>query len=73
VKEGWTLTIRIESDTDVQQIERCDHDGTTEPLGGLASGSVCTACGKTVFSEQRSRVALKENRPSTFGSTEADD
>jgi hypothetical protein len=30
-----------------QRIERCDRDATTEPLNGLASVSVCTACGAT--------------------------
>jgi hypothetical protein len=32
------VTIHIESETDEHRSERCDHDGTTEPLGGLASG-----------------------------------
>jgi hypothetical protein len=41
------LTIHIESETDEHRIERCDHDGTTEPLAGLSSVSVCSACGKT--------------------------
>src|SRR5262245_37523443 len=45
--EGRTLTIHIERETDTERIERCDHEGTTEPLAGLASVSVCTACGKT--------------------------
>jgi hypothetical protein len=38
----WT----VESETDGQRIERCDHDGTTERLGGPAILS-CTECGKT--------------------------
>jgi len=37
----------IDSETDEQRVERCDHDGTTQPLNGLASISNCTACGKT--------------------------
>jgi hypothetical protein len=41
------LTIHIERETDTERIECCDHDGTTEPLNGLASVSVCTACGTT--------------------------
>jgi hypothetical protein len=27
--------------------ERCDHDGTTEPLNGVATISTCSECGKT--------------------------
>jgi len=27
-------------------MERCDHQGTTEPLDGLSSVSVCSYCGK---------------------------
>jgi hypothetical protein len=41
------LTIHIERETETERIERRDHDGTTEPLGGLTSVPVCTACGKT--------------------------
>jgi hypothetical protein len=41
------MTIRVESETDSHRIECCDHEGTTEPLGGLSSVSVCTACGST--------------------------
>jgi hypothetical protein len=37
----------------IERIERCDHEGTTEPLGGLSYVSVCTACGV--------------NRPTRFG------
>jgi hypothetical protein len=40
---GW----KLESETGTQRIERCEHEGTTEPLNGLASVSTCTACGKT--------------------------
>ena len=29
------------------KMERCDHEGTTEPLGGSAAISFCTECGKT--------------------------
>jgi hypothetical protein len=28
-------------------MERCDHEGTTEPLGGLRSVSRCSECNKT--------------------------
>jgi hypothetical protein len=38
------LTIHIEFETDAHPIECCDHEGTTEPLGGLNSVAVCTAC-----------------------------
>jgi len=41
------VTIKIEWETDEQRIERCDHDGTTEPLNGLASISRCSVCEKT--------------------------
>ena len=41
------MTIHIERETDTDRIERCDHEGTTEPLGGLASVSVCIACNAT--------------------------
>jgi hypothetical protein len=41
------VTIHVERETDEQRVERCDHDGTTQPLNGLASISNCTACGKT--------------------------
>ena len=41
------MTIHVESETDEYRIERCDHDGTTEPLGRLVSVSVCTACNTT--------------------------
>jgi hypothetical protein len=41
------MTIHIQRETDEQRIERCDHEGTTEPLNGLDSVSTCTACGKT--------------------------
>jgi hypothetical protein len=40
---GWTT----ESENDRQRVERCDHAGTTEPLNGLTSVSVCKTCGKT--------------------------
>jgi hypothetical protein len=41
------MTIHIDSETDEQQVERCDDEGTTEPLGGMSSVSVCTSCGET--------------------------
>jgi hypothetical protein len=44
---GADVTIHIESETDEHRIERCDHEGTTEPLGGLTSVSVCSECGAT--------------------------
>jgi hypothetical protein len=39
-----TSTRPIEWETNEQRIERCDHEGTTEPLAGLASVSTCSAC-----------------------------
>ena len=41
------MAVTVEWETDDQRMETCDHDGTTEPLGGMTSVSVCTACGKT--------------------------
>jgi hypothetical protein len=41
------VTVTVEWETAEQRAERCDHDGTTEPLAGMSSISVCTACGKT--------------------------
>ena len=41
------MTIHIERETDDERIERCDREGTTEPLNGLTTISVCTACGQT--------------------------
>jgi hypothetical protein len=39
----WT----VESETDGQRMESCDHDGTTEPLNGSTAISVCTDCERT--------------------------
>ena len=44
---GQDVTIHVESETDEQRLERCDHEGTTEPLNALRSILTCTACGKT--------------------------
>jgi hypothetical protein len=44
---GLAAPSHIERETETERIERCDHDGTTEPLNGLASVSTCTACGAT--------------------------
>ena len=41
------MTIHIENETTTERIERCDHEGTTGPLNGLSSVSVCSGCGKT--------------------------
>ena len=40
------MTIHVESETDEQRIERCDHEGTPEALDGVASIASCTAYGK---------------------------
>jgi hypothetical protein len=40
------MTITVEWETETQRMERCDHEGTTESLGGEAI-SHCTECGKT--------------------------
>jgi hypothetical protein len=39
---SWT----VESETDGQRVERCDHDGTTEAIAG-GTISACSECGKT--------------------------
>lgn len=41
------MTVIVEWEKDGQRLERCDHDGTTEPLDGITAVSVCTACGTT--------------------------
>jgi hypothetical protein len=41
------VTLKVEWETDDQRMERCDHDGTTEPLNGLVSVMTCTECGQT--------------------------
>jgi len=48
------LTIHIEHETQSERIERCDHR-TTEPLAGLSSVSVCSACGKDLPDAVRRR------------------
>jgi hypothetical protein len=41
------MTWRVEWETAEQRVERCDHEGTTEPVDGMRSISACSACGKT--------------------------
>jgi hypothetical protein len=41
------VTVHVEWETAEQRMERCDHEGTTEPLSGLGSISSCSVCGKT--------------------------
>ena len=41
------MTLYVESETDDRRIERCDHVGTTEPLGETATILLCSECGKT--------------------------
>jgi hypothetical protein len=40
------VAITIEWETDEQWMERCDHEGTTDPLGRQTTVSVCSECGK---------------------------
>jgi hypothetical protein len=40
------VTVHVDWETDAQRMERCDHEGTTEPLDGLAAISSCRECGK---------------------------
>ena len=37
----------VEWETDEQRMERCDHEGTSEPLQDAPSVTACSACGKT--------------------------
>jgi hypothetical protein len=62
------LTIHIENETPTERIERCDHEGTTEPLGGLSSLSTCTECGHVWPSRfgaagPVTRFVVKEGKP----------
>jgi len=41
------VTWHVESETDEQRVETCDHKGTSGPLDGAATISACSACGKT--------------------------
>ena len=41
------MTVTVEWETATQRMERCDHEGATEPLDGSKAISVCTECGKT--------------------------
>jgi hypothetical protein len=41
------VTVEVEWHKGALRMERCDHEGTTEPLGGLRSVSRCTECNKT--------------------------
>jgi hypothetical protein len=45
-RRAGAVAIEIEWESDAQRMERCDHEGTTELLSGMASISHCTACGK---------------------------
>jgi hypothetical protein len=40
------MTVTVEWEKDGQRMERCDHEGTTEAIGG-GTISACTACNKT--------------------------
>ena len=39
--------MQVEWETDERRMERCDHEGTTEPVDGIPTISACSACGKT--------------------------
>lgn len=41
------MTVRVDSETTTQRVERCDQEGTTEALDGSSAISFCTECGKT--------------------------
>jgi hypothetical protein len=41
------VTVIVQWETAGSRMQRCDHDGTTEPLDGLESVSSCSDCGKT--------------------------
>jgi hypothetical protein len=41
------VTVTVEWETATERLERCDHEGTTEPLDGITSISLCRTCRKT--------------------------
>ena len=40
------MGVQVEREDDQVRVEVCDHQGTTEPLGGSSMISRCTACGQ---------------------------
>jgi hypothetical protein len=45
--ERRTVTVRVEWEAGERRMERCDHEGTSEPAEGMRSISACLVCGKT--------------------------
>jgi hypothetical protein len=41
------MTVTVDWENESERLERCDHEGTTEPLHGSADVSFCTECRKT--------------------------
>ena len=41
------MTVRVEWESEAEQMERCDHEGATGPLDGDTAISHCAECGKT--------------------------
>jgi uncharacterized Zn finger protein len=41
------MTVRVEWESDTARMERCDHEGTTEPMDGSEAIVHCTECGRT--------------------------
>jgi hypothetical protein len=41
------MSVFVEWASDARRMERCDHEGTTEPLDGSDAISFCTECQKT--------------------------
>jgi hypothetical protein len=41
------VAVHVEWETDVEQMERCDHEGTSAPLEEAPSVTACSECGKT--------------------------
>jgi hypothetical protein len=41
------MGVKVEREDDRVRVESCDHEGTTEPLGGSKAISHCCECGKT--------------------------
>jgi hypothetical protein len=41
------ITVTVEWENEAGRLERCDHEGTTEPLDGATDISFCTECHKT--------------------------
>ena len=66
------MTLTVMWETDAERMVRCNHEGTTEPLGSGVI-SFCTECGKTWparFGAGAATVQIvRKSEGSTQGST----